>query len=176
MSASVGQQTAPPRGASHARIDTKTRSESATVTQRRKAPPQEATLDERKPRAQPVKGAKKDHTSTVVSLIGSDHSNQGSGRFPTTPMAATRAASSQERVDNSLEESRVADIATWLAAAIGCKPVPAEMDVYARNVYALGIHSIKMIFSSCTKEHVEEFVWIKKFHKVKVAAALSLPD
>jgi hypothetical protein len=70
------------------------------------------------------------------------------------------------------KEGRVKKITEWFIAVIGCEPFQEEMESYARKCIDLGLHSVGMIVSLCTKEDVTGFDWMKRYHKTKVAAAL----
>jgi hypothetical protein len=81
-------------------------------------------------------------------------------------------SSSQEQATTSSEEDSLNEIREWFVTVIGCKPVKGEMEAYAKKFYDLGLHSIEMIVSLCTKEDVARFDWMKRYHKAKVIAAL----
>jgi len=137
-------------------------SPSSTIKQ---APPREASLDDRKPSAQSDNCSEIHLTAqnTLQNISPSD-SNDNDDSF--------QCLSSQGQANISLKECRVEKITEWLTSVIGFDPVQAEMDVYARIFYDLGLHSVEMIVNLCTKADVEEFDWMKKFHRDRVAAAL----
>jgi hypothetical protein len=154
-------------------------SPSSTVKQ---APPREASMDERKPSAQldscsqitPSSDTAPQKISQIVFPNDSkdnDDNFHGNGAFATAAVP-DGALSSQGQATISLKECRVEKITEWLTSVIGFDPVQAEMDVYARIFYDVGLHSVEMIVNLCTKADVEEFDWMKKFHRDRVAAAL----
>jgi hypothetical protein len=49
--------------------------------------------------------------------------------------------------------------------AIGYNANDDEMEKYAKELNLLGLHSIKMIVKYCEDADVNEWTWMKKFHK-----------
>ena len=61
----------------------------------------------------------------------------------------------------------VNDVATVLGRdAIGYNANREEMLAYAKELDALGLHSIPMILRFCQVDHVNEWPWMKPFHKI----------
>lgn len=59
------------------------------------------------------------------------------------------------------------DVATVLGRdAIGHNANREEMLAYAKELDALGLHSIPMILRFCQGDHVNEWLWMKPFHKM----------
>jgi len=61
---------------------------------------------------------------------------------------------------------RVTNLCDWLTTeAIGYNPAKQEMNVYAGKLFDLGLHSAEMVVNVCTPEQVDEFNWMKPFHR-----------
>ena len=143
--------------------------------------PLETSLDEHKSNAHLAEHTQNDRTrlkpSHVISLNNSDDNDDSENQGNESPAAVLpgRAASLQGQVTSiGNKEDRVKEIREWFVTVIGCNPIQEEMDAYARKFITIGLHSIDMIISACTKEDVADFDWMSKFHKRRVASALSL--
>lgn len=65
------------------------------------------------------------------------------------------------------------DVATVLGRdAIGYNANREEMQAYAKELDALGLHSIPMILRFCQGDHANEWPWMKPFHKMAFRAWL----
>lgn len=80
----------------------------------------------------------------------------------TTSFRASSAVPSQHR------RRKLNDLAAVLREeAIGEEADHEEMEAYARELFALGFHSVKMILRFChADEHVEKWPWMKPIHKM----------
>ena len=104
----------------------------------------------------------------------SEHSDTGGqeGDPPADATAPDTAVLFSRGQATSSKEGSLKEIIEWFVAVIGCTAIQEEMESYARNCIGLGLHSVEIIVSACTKEEVAGFDWMKRYHKAKVATAL----
>lgn len=69
---------------------------------------------------------------------------------------------------NTLEEVAI----TLAREAIGHTPNFSEMQTYANEMRTLGLHSVSMIIQFCGVDDVDEWQWMKPFHKKALKAWL----
>lgn len=83
------------------------------------------------------------------------------------PAASLKTMGSMEVITTSEYDSDDSDVAKVLSRdVIGHKAKSVEMQAYAMELDALGLHSIPMILQFCKVEHVKEWSWMKFFHKM----------
>lgn len=105
--------------------------------------------------------------SQEEETLGSRSSNAHQGILETEENGLRVVPESREEssiMNDSLDE-RKHRLCKWIMQVIGNDPIQEEMGLYASRFIELGLHSITMIQSRCTAEHVAGFDWMKEFHK-----------
>jgi len=83
------------------------------------------------------------------------------------PAASSKTTGSMETIASSEYDSDDSSVANVLGRdVIGHKAKSEEMQAYAMELDALGLHSVPMILKFCKVEHVEKWPWMKPFHKM----------
>ena len=111
--------------------------------------------------ARPQVLAKRDSSKKTQSRTLPTKHDTGGAAARVQPHAPNALAGTQDE-----KTERVTNLCDWLTTeAIGYNPAKQEMNVYAEKLFDLGLHSAEMVVDVCTPEQVDEFNWMKPFHR-----------